>query len=778
MADVIDTVVVRVEADTSLFDRKLRDIKDQLENMRKIQLDINQTGNIGSGRSSSVGAGGAGLLAAGALGGASVARSFAENIADSTSQNLDKLSKSIAGNFSSAKVEVSEIGKELNKSADDILKMKDGISGSVEEAKFLVNNLKLVQAYAKKGTDELRAKSKEPFVKEDLRKHMTSTADSMDAGKVKNYKQLGKNLADIQKRFDAAKLTYTYSVKIKDNFAQVTANAKAFGNKMKGIALSIGASFKKAFNYIKIKALVAFGAGVAYTRKAIMSYAEEEKAIRNLGNAIEQYGESSTSIVPGLQKVASAMQDQTGIGDEITLQRMADLKLMGVETNKLEDAAKAVIGLTRAGIGEETAIRAVAAARLGDTGLLSRYIPALRSATTQAEKAAIVNNFVNKQYKSQKDELDTVLGRYNELKGRIGDFNEAVGKAISENTSLKDVMAQLSEKIKVLIASGKIKEWVDKTIEAGRRLIDWGVQFGGVIKKIVDYKFEIAILAMALGITKLGFAAAPTIKSIWGLSAALLGYSKSLGAASIAAATFKGIGVVAVFAAGAYVLKEYISRIDELKVSYNELTKSMSDLSSTEDTMFSKYGTRFSETVNMAREMYNSGDPKKMETIRRMYPKIVAEIERVRKATSAVNDEPIDIVGDGAGDELDKTIDKVNELKKALSQGSGATSIFDTIFEGANTLLSGTMTPLIASFGKGIEAYKEAMKGNMPSLAPIGSLGESIKSGDVKISTATAGSGQQSIYSQLINAIQTQTDTLNGTLLQIDKSVNRMAVVI
>ncbi len=587
-------------------------------------------------------------------------------------------------------------------------------------------------------------------------------------------------LNEVKRNFEAVGKT-KLNVFIKENFAELTAKAKAFGKRMKDIASSIGSSFKKAFKYIKVKALVAFGAISAYAVKAVQEWSKEEKSVRNLANAIEQHGESADAVVPKLQKYADAIEDETAVGGDVVQQRMASLRLLGVETDKLDDASRAVIGLTKAGMGEEGALRAVAAARAGDVSMLTRYIPALRTAKTDAEKATIVNEFVTKQYKAQKDELNTLTGRYAELKGRIGQFTEAVGRAISENLFLKDAMAQLSARIKELVASGKIKEWVDKIIASGKQLIQWGMQVGNVIKGILDYKFEIFWAAVAFQLTRFGIAAIPAIKNIYNLAKALMVYNK---AALLSKASGPGLqsSIVGAGVAGAAAIGTLVVVAVQAYHAIKQLDNATDNLKYTSDKMFKDFGTRNADAFRMAKEMYNSGDPQKMATIERMYPKIVASIKKTSDATKELKTEQeslIDIVGQAAEEpakEMEKLEDATNNtqrafeaLKKTVSQGTGATSIFDSVLEGMNTLIGGAgtmkMKEMASSFPKISEYFKDA-----------GEITTNLTNPD--LSNATGGSNQISIATQIVNAIQNQTDILVKSLTSIDKSIGNMAFVL
>jgi hypothetical protein len=206
-------------------------------------------------------------------------------------------------------------------------------------------------------------------------------------------------------------------------------------------------------------------AGVAL--KAVASFTESENAASALKAALRANGDEVELNTQKLRARADAIQDETGVSGEATVQSMARLRNMGVETAALEASAKAVIALTGAGMSQESAIKAVAQAHNGNFAALGKVIPALKTATSEAEKAALVNDFLAKGYAQSKEKLNTVSGAWGLLKERVGDVWEEIGAAIAQNEGLKKALQAASEKVK----------------ELGQRVADWAGS-GGVTKLI------------------------------------------------------------------------------------------------------------------------------------------------------------------------------------------------------------------------------------------------------------------------------------------------------
>ncbi len=239
-------------------------------------------------------------------------------------------------------------------------------------------------------------------------------------------------------------------IRAKNLMQRELARAGAALQKFGQSAKRIGAFFGKAF-------LGAGAALVGFAAKAIHAYAGLEKSTAGLAASLESYGENSKAVLPVLRAQAKAIQDATGQTHAQTFAVMNQLKLQGVHTDKLADATKGVMALKRAGMAEEAASRAMTAATMGNFQALTRYIPELRVATDEADKLRIVNEFLSRGYSAQQDELNTVAGQWENLKGRVGDVWEAIGAAIAQNDILTNALARASDAVKRF--SERVADW-------------------------------------------------------------------------------------------------------------------------------------------------------------------------------------------------------------------------------------------------------------------------------------------------------------------------------
>ena len=226
----------------------------------------------------------------------------------------------------------------------------------------------------------------------------------------------------------------------------------------RGALSRFGSAAAGAFKAAAAGALAAGTALAGFAAKAISAYAEQEKAERSVIAAMNAHGEAGEALLPMYRRIADAIQDETGAADENTLASMANMRMLGVRTDQMEKAAKGLIGLKSAGMEGATAERAMAAAMQGNYEMLTRYIPALRGVTDEKEKQRIVDEFLERGYQQQSEQLNTLSGRWNALKGRVGDVWEEFGRMIAQNQTVVKYLDMAGDKVKEF--GQKLQDWV------------------------------------------------------------------------------------------------------------------------------------------------------------------------------------------------------------------------------------------------------------------------------------------------------------------------------
>lgn len=244
----------------------------------------------------------------------------------------------------------------------------------------------------------------------------------------------------------------TILLKAKNAMQVGLAHAKRSLEDFGASALRIGKFFATTF--------LAAGTAIAgFAVKALAAFAQAQAAENSMSAALQAYGDEVAVNTEKVKQFTAAIQDETGADGDALVAVAARLRMLGVQTSQLESATRATVALKSAGMEEEAASKALALAYSGNYTQLARYIPALRSANTESEKAAILADFVAKGYEQQKAKLNTVAGQWGLLKERVSDVWEEVGRAIEQNGALQGVMEKAGDAIKRFGA--KITEWID-----------------------------------------------------------------------------------------------------------------------------------------------------------------------------------------------------------------------------------------------------------------------------------------------------------------------------
>ena len=195
--------------------------------------------------------------------------------------------------------------------------------------------------------------------------------------------------------------------------------------KMKQLGQSLmtaGAAFTKAFTVP-----IVGGAGFA-----IKAFDTQIKAEARLRTALEANGRQVNDLFKDYKEFASGLQQITTVGDETTLEMLQVAEAMGLTGESAKRAVKNAIAMGKAfGVNEKSAIRYTASLEQGDATMLTRYIPALRSVTDEAEKTALAHDILSKAFGAATAEAQVGLGPVVQLKNNFGDLMEQIGELIS-----------------------------------------------------------------------------------------------------------------------------------------------------------------------------------------------------------------------------------------------------------------------------------------------------------------------------------------------------------
>jgi len=190
-------------------------------------------------------------------------------------------------------------------------------------------------------------------------------------------------------------------------------------------------SFTKAFG--GIQQLIAGVAVVAFAKKSIAAFGEQEKAARLLDDALATVGNTSALEAKRLEAFAASIQQVTEFGDEtiMGLQALA-IQMTGQTGPTIDRMTKSAIGMSRAlGIDARAAMLLLAKAQKGEMSSLSRYGIILDETMTKQEKFNEVLKIGERQFNTYTKEGLDFGGQMEQIWNSLGDTAEIVGGKIA-----------------------------------------------------------------------------------------------------------------------------------------------------------------------------------------------------------------------------------------------------------------------------------------------------------------------------------------------------------
>lgn len=169
--------------------------------------------------------------------------------------------------------------------------------------------------------------------------------------------------------------------------------------------------------------------GVAFL--AVRAFEQQEDAVTALDAALEASGASVDTYSKRLQDQAAAIQKVTKLGDEEVLSAQAQALALGVNAASVAEVTHNAIGLAAVMRTDlVSAIKYATLASQGQTEMLARYIPALKTAQTEEAKQAAISAAVARGWALQEAAATTASGRIKQAINALGDTLEVLGAAI------------------------------------------------------------------------------------------------------------------------------------------------------------------------------------------------------------------------------------------------------------------------------------------------------------------------------------------------------------
>lgn len=174
---------------------------------------------------------------------------------------------------------------------------------------------------------------------------------------------------------------------------------------------------------------LSIGTFVAAAIASVHAFAEQERAVTRLGNALKNQGDASAKTRDDLVAYAGELQKVTTFSDDVLIENQALLVSFGLMGDELKGALRASMDLSIGrNIDLATAAMLVGKAYQGNTETLKRYGIEINGTLPPAQRFQATLEAINGTLGgSAAAAADTYLGRLTILKNRFGELQENLG---------------------------------------------------------------------------------------------------------------------------------------------------------------------------------------------------------------------------------------------------------------------------------------------------------------------------------------------------------------
>lgn len=279
-----------------------------------------------------------------------------------------------------------------------------------------------------------------------------------------SYKRLSDAAAKLATTTRASLAKVKASVDAKP-LAALDTGAKALTTTMNHLTIAMGPIIA-ILAAVKV-AMTAVG-GIKAANEAFDAQAD---SVKKLNSALAIRGQKSAST--GMQAVAKDLEKLTGVSDQSTLALMQQAQSMGFATDRMDDAAKAALGLAEAtGKTADQSLGDLKAALEGNFDAFVGLNPQIMYMRTNQEKLAAVLAIADQGLTAQSQNMNTVAGSGQRANTAIETLMESVGAIIAPIRVLISAgLQQLSESLTSVLAPAV--QWATQLLENIGPIMDW-----------------------------------------------------------------------------------------------------------------------------------------------------------------------------------------------------------------------------------------------------------------------------------------------------------------
>lgn len=233
---------------------------------------------------------------------------------------------------------------------------------------------------------------------------------------------------------------------------------------------------------------------------SIKEFAQQELGEHDVESALKAMGQYTDQYKQSLIELANQYQKTTNIGDDMWLKTFGQLTRFGMNAENVDRVAASVKNLAALMGGNiEGAAMAMQRALEGEFSMFSRYgIKLELTGNAKQDLEALFDNLEKKGAGLLEARAETLSGKWQALKNSISDFQEEVGRVLTEALGLKGGLSEVAKWFDKLQESAKSGALHDILKSAGEQVREWAKTITDIVEQIRNVE-DLKIVAGVIG---------------------------------------------------------------------------------------------------------------------------------------------------------------------------------------------------------------------------------------------------------------------------------------
>jgi hypothetical protein len=257
---------------------------------------------------------------------------------------------------------------------------------------------------------------------------------------------------------------------------------------------------KQALTGLAIGAVAGLTAAFWQLTKSIKEFAQQELGEFDVKSALVAMGQYTDDYQKKLINLANQYQKTTNIADDSWLKTFGQLTRFGMNADNVDRVAAAVKNLAALMDGNiEGAAMAMQRALEGEFSMFSRYgIKLELTGNAKQDLETLFDNLEKKGAGLLEARAETLSGKWQALKNSVSDFQEEVGRVLTEALGLKGGLEEVAEWFDALQESAKNGALHNILSSAAEQVREWAKQIADIVEQIKSVE-DLKIVAGVIG---------------------------------------------------------------------------------------------------------------------------------------------------------------------------------------------------------------------------------------------------------------------------------------